>query len=178
MGIGISAAKLRRDRLLVPSVPKREQETDGDRLGVELRERREIEWFELAVSRDAAAYADTALERRKWFWVLGARSIKVGAGLTSQMENVFEAGSGYERRPHPTPLEQSVRGDRRSVREAVDLARADSRGRREHRLLLMLTRGHFGGSHLAVRDEHGVGEGPTHVDSKRTHSAILGERAE
>ncbi len=178
VGVGMPATKLGRDRLLVPPVPKREEETDGDRLRVQLRQRCEIERLQLAVPPDATAYADRAFERDERLRMLRAGPVEMGAGLASQVEDVLEARRAHEGGPRAAPFEQRVRGDRGPVREAIHRLRADLPSGCQHRLLLMLSRGHLRRSHLAVRDEYGVGEGPADVDPERAHRRILCEPAQ
>ena len=93
--------------------------------------------------------------------------------LTAQMKDVFEARRADERRSRAAPLEERVRGDRRPVREAFDRLRADRPRGCEHRFLLTFCREHLRCSNLAVRDEHGVGEGAADVDPERTHRRMV-----
>ncbi len=172
---GIATPQLGRHRLLVAAVPEREEEADGDRLCVELGKRREIERLQLAVPPDATAHADRALERNERLRMLGARPVEMGASLPSQVKDVLEARCADERRPRAAPLEERVRGDRRAVREAIHALRSDRSSGRQHRLLLVFSRSHLRGPHLALRDEHGVGEGSADVDPERAHRHILCE---
>ena len=81
VGAGMAAAKLGCDRLLVAVVPESEEETDGDRLRVELGKRCEIERLQLSVPPDATAHADRALERNERLRMLRAGPVQVRTGL-------------------------------------------------------------------------------------------------
>ena len=166
VGARVAPAKLRRDGLLVLRMAEREEEADGDRLGVELGERAEIEPLELAVGRHAPVDADAPVERDERRGMLRARPVEVRARLAAEVEQMLEAGSRHERRASASPLEQRVGGDRRPVREALDALAANGRGRREHRRLLVPRRRHLRGAHAAVLDEDGVRERAADVDAQ------------
>ena len=157
-------------------VPEREEQADGDRLGVELGKRLQVERLELAVPPDPPSNADAALERDERLGMLGAGPVQMRARLAPEVEQVLEALRRDECRPGAAALEERVRRDRRPVREAVDLGGAHRRRSLEHRLLLARASRHLRGPDLAVRDEHGVGEGPADVDPQRTHRRILRDR--
>ena len=91
MRAGIAAPKLVRDRALVPRVPEREEEADGDRLRVELRQRLEVERLELAVPPDATSNADAALQRDERLGMLCAGPVEVRARLAPEVKQVLEA---------------------------------------------------------------------------------------
>ena len=80
----------------------------------------------------------------------GAEPVEVRAILPAQVEHVLEALGRHERRPRAAPLQQRVRRDRRPVREALELVRADRRRRGEHRLLLVACRRHLRRAQLAA----------------------------
>jgi hypothetical protein len=73
--VGVPAAKLLGDLALVARVAEGEEEADGDRLGIELGQRREVERLELASRPQPAAHADAALERHERSGMLGARPV-------------------------------------------------------------------------------------------------------
>ena len=91
---------------------------------------------------------------------------------------MLEPGRRDEGGPRPLPLQESVRGDRRAVCEALDAFDPERRGSCDDRLLLASRGGNLRGSHLVVGDEHGVREGAADIDSQRTHVAILKSRAQ
>ena len=85
----------------------------------------------------------TALERNERLRMGRAEPVEVRAVLAPQVEQVLEAGGRDERGPRAPALEQRVGGDRRAVREALDLGRTDRRGRGEHGLFLPRAVGTF-----------------------------------
>ena len=172
----MAAPKLGHDRALVTRVPKGEEQADRDRLGVELGKRLQVERYQLALPPYPAADAYAAIERHERLGMLGARPVQVRAGLAPELKQVLEALGRDECGTCSSALEQRIRGDRRPVREAVDLDRAGRRCRSEHRLLLAWPGRHLGGPHVPIRDEHGVGEGPPDVDAQCTHGCILCDR--
>ena len=89
--VGVPSAELGRDLALVAVVAEGEEEADGDRLGVELGQRREVERLQLALRPDPAADADAALERHERLGVLRARPVEVRPGLAAEVEEVLEA---------------------------------------------------------------------------------------
>ena len=170
--------QLLRDRPLVRGVAEREEQADRDRLdAVELRQRVELERLEHAVGPDPLADAVTALERDERLRVRRAEPVELRAVLPPQVEQVLEAGGRDERRSRALALEQRVRRDRRPVREALDLGRADGRRRGEHRLLLPRRRRHLRRPQLAVGEQHRVGEGPAHVDAQDGHGETFSRPA-
>ena len=171
-----SGGEAPRDLLFVLRLPECEEQAHGDRVGVELGERLQVERLELAVPPDAPSNADTALERDEWLGMLGAGPVQMRARLAPEVEQVLEALRRDECRPGAAALEERVRRDRGAVGEAVGIVGAHRRSSLEHRLLLARASRHLGGPDLAVRDEHGVGEGPADVDSQRTHRRILRDR--
>ena len=88
---------LRRDRQLVSRIAKREKQTDGDRLGVELRERIELEPLDHPIRPSPFADAEAALQRNEWRRLLGAEPVEVGPVLTPQVQQVLETFGGNER---------------------------------------------------------------------------------
>ena len=63
MRIGVAAAQLARDGLLVGRVTEGEQQADGDRLGVERRQRLEVERLDLTVRARVAPRTPTQRSR-------------------------------------------------------------------------------------------------------------------
>ena len=100
-----------------------------------------------------------------------AEAIEVGSVLPPQVQEVLEAGGCHKRRPRALPLEQRVRGDRRPVREPLELLGADRDRRRQHRLLLALGGSHLGRPQLAVRDQHRVGERAADIHAEDCHQS-------
>jgi hypothetical protein len=109
--------------------------------------------------------------------MLGARAVEVRAGLAPQVQDVLEALVRDERRSRAAALEQGVRRDRRPVREAADLASSDRRRGLDHRLVLPRRRRHLRDPNVSVRDQHGVREGTSDVDSQHAHPCIRTRRA-
>src|SRR5262249_62205983 len=101
-----------------------------------------------------------------------ARPVEMSPRLAPQVEDVLEALVRHERRASAAALEERVRGDRRAVREAVDLPGADCLRCRDHGLLLPGGGRHLGGPNRAVVDEYGVRERPADVDTERAHPLI------
>ena len=139
----VAASELLRDAALGLRVAEREQERYGDRLGVDRRERVEVERDELSVRACASAHADAALERDERRRVVDARAVEVRAGLSAQVEHVLEALVRHERRARTAPLEERVRRDRRAVREAVDVRGAHGGGGADDGVLLPRGRRHL-----------------------------------
>ena len=166
------------DRPLVRGVAEGEEQADGDRLrAVEIRQRVELERLEHAVGADPLTDAVTALERDERLRVRRAEPVELRAVLPPQVQQVLEAGGRDEGRSRALALEQRVGGDRRPVREPLDLARADRGRGGQHRLLLPRRRRHLRRSQLAVDEEHGVGEGPAHVHAQDGHGETLSRPA-
>jgi len=97
------------------------EETDRDRLGVELAERVELEWRRLPLGRHPPPHADAPVERHERLRMRRAQPVEMRAILAAKVQEMLEADGADERRPRPGPLEQRVRRDRRPVREAVEL---------------------------------------------------------
>jgi hypothetical protein len=89
------------------------------------------------------------------------------------VQKVLETLGGHQGRARPPALEECVRRNRRSVREAVDAHGADGRCGSEHGLLLARSRRHLRRPQRPVRDEDGVRERPSDVDPEGTHARIL-----
>ena len=101
--------------------------------------------------------------------MLGTEPVEVRAVLPAEMKQMLEAGRGDERRSGALPLEQSVRRDRRPVREALDIHRADGGRRGEHGLLLLGSGRHLRGHEALAVEQHRVGERPADVDAENRH---------
>ena len=168
----VSAPELLGDTTLGLVVAEREEERDGDRLRVDLRERVEIERDELAIRAGAPAHAHAALERDEWRRVVDARAVQVCAGLSSEVEDVLEALVRHERRARAAPLEERVRRDRGAVGEAVDPGGAHGGGSVDDGVLLPRGRRYLRDADRTVLEQYGIGERPTHVDPERTHPEI------
>src|SRR5439155_19106487 len=102
-----------------------------------------------------------------------AQPVEMCASLAPEVEEVVEPFGRDEGCPRTFPLEQCVGGDRRPVREAIELGCADRAGRREHGVLLPLRGRHLRGRDPSVRDEDGVREGTSDVDAENAHPATL-----
>ena len=133
-----AAAHLLGDEPLVRRVAEGEEQADGDGLRVQVGQRVEIERLDDPVRPDALVDADAAVERNERVRMVVAEAVEMRTRLAAQVEDVLEAGGADERGPGPLTLEQGVRGDRRPVREAVELSGvgADGDRRLDHRVLL------------------------------------------
>ncbi len=128
-----TSAKLLRDAPLVLRVPVGVEETDRDRLGVDLPERLELERRHLSLGLHPPAHADAALERDEWLGMGRAQPVEMRAVLPAKVQEMLEPGGADKRCPRTRPLEERVRRDRRPVREAVERgAGPDRTSRREH----------------------------------------------
>ena len=174
MGGRHSPANLVRDGNLMRGIAKREEEADRNSLGVDVRQRCEVEVLEDAFRAHPLADAVGALERNEWGRVIDAEPIEVRTVLPSQVQQVLEPGGRDERRSRPFALEESVRCDRRPVSEALDARGADRAGRRNDRPLLARLRRHLRGAELPVREKNGVGERSADVDAEDRHARSLG----
>ena len=172
MGVRVASPELRCDGSLVLAVAEREEQRDGDRVRIDLGQRVEVEWDELAVGADPAPHAEATLERDERRRMLGAGPVQVRAGLAAQVQDVLEALVRDEGRSRAAALEQGVRRDRRPVCEAADRPGSDGLRRRDHRLLLTRRRRHLRDPNVSVRHEHGVRERASDVDSQRAHPCI------
>ena len=103
--VRVASAQLYRDLPLVARLAEREEEAHGDRVGVELRQRGEVERLELAVARDPPAHARAPLEWDERRRVLDTWPVEVGSRLAAQVEEVLEAGSRDKGGSRPAPLE-------------------------------------------------------------------------
>src|SRR5437588_152091 len=101
------------------------EETDRDRVGLDVRQRLELERREFAARAHALAHAEAALQRDERLSVRGAQPVQRRARLPPQVEEMFEAGSRDECSPRSPPFEQRVRRHGGSVREPRDVVRAD-----------------------------------------------------
>ncbi len=101
--------------------------------------------------------------------MLRAEPIEVGSVLAAQMEDVLEPGRRDQRGPRATPLEQRIRGDRRPVREPLQLACADGLGGGQHGVLLPPRRRHLRRPQLVAVEKDGVCEGAADVDAEERH---------
>ena len=153
-------------------VAEGEEKRDGDRVGIDGRQRVECERLELALGADPALHADAALERDEGSWMFRAGPVQVRSRLAAEVEDVLEAPVRDERRPRATALEQRVRGDRRAVREAIHRLCADGLRGRDDGLLLARGGRDLGRSNRPVGDEHRVREGASDIDPERAHGGI------
>ncbi len=124
------------DLALVARVAEREEQADGDRLGVDLGQGVKVEAAEHAIRPDALGNSDAALERDERLGVLLAEPVEVSARLAPQVQDVLEPFGRDEGGARALPLEQGVRGHCRPVREPIELGHAESAGRGEHGLFL------------------------------------------
>ena len=170
--VRVAAAQLGGDGALRLAVAEREEQRDGDRVGVDLRERGEVERDELACGAGSAAHAEAALERDERRRMLRARPVEVRPRLAAEVQDVLEALVRDEGGPRAAPLEQRVRRDRRPVREAVDVLGAGCARSRDDRLLLSRGGRDLRDPDVPVRQEDGVRERPPDVDSERAHAGI------
>ena len=175
MGAGMAAAQLRGDGALVTRVLEGEEQADGDRLGVELRQRGQIEGGDDPFGPDPLGDAVTALERDERLGLGVAEPVEMRARLPAQVEDMLEPGRADEGGARTLPLQQGVRRHRRPVGEPLDLVGSDRTRRGEHRLLLARRRRHLCRRQATVRDENGVGEGAADVDAEQPHRSSLGE---
>ena len=108
--------------------------------------------------------------------MLGAWAVEVRAGLAAEVQNVLEALVRDERRAGAAALEEGVGGDRRAVREPLDVIGTD-RGRGcDDRLLLLRGCRHLRDADLVVVDQNGIRERAADVDSQRAHACIRTRR--
>jgi hypothetical protein len=103
--------------------------------------------------------------------VVVAQPVEVSPRLAAQVEDVLEAFGGNEGRARSRPLEESVRGDGRAVREALDPLGAERGHRREDRVLLPGRGRNFDRLDRATIDEDGIGERPADVDAENGHGS-------
>ena len=69
----------------MPVVAEREERAHRDRLGREIRQRREVERLDHAVGPHALADAEAALERHDGRFVVAAEAVQVRAVLAPQV---------------------------------------------------------------------------------------------
>jgi hypothetical protein len=124
MGAREPAPNLVGNRGLVRGVTEREEETDRNGFGVDLRQRGEIERFDDAVRPNSLADAEAAFDGNQRRRVVGAEPVKVRAVLTPQVEDVLEPGRRDEGGAGSFSLQKRVRGDRGPVRESLEVAGA------------------------------------------------------
>ena len=135
MGARKPSTHLRCDALLVRGIAEGEQEADRDRLDVaEIGHRREVEWSDDAVRSDPLLDAEAAIDRHERLAVLGVEPIQMRSRLSSQVQEMLEAGCREERRPCSPALKQGVRRDRRPVGEARDVVGTDRTHGGDHAL--------------------------------------------
>ncbi len=171
--VGQAAPQLGRDGELVAWITEREERADGNGLGIELGQRVERERLAHAVRADALTDAVAPLERDQRLRMLGAQPVEMRTRLPAKVQQVLEACRRDERRPRALALEQRVGRDRRAVREAFDLARADGGSGGEHgRLLLALGRDLRRDDAIPV-EQDGVRERSADVDAENRHAATL-----
>ena len=165
-----SLAQLVGDGFLVPPILEREQETDGNCLGIDLGQRLEVERPQNPVGPDSLVDLVAPLERNERRGMVLAEPVEVGARLPAEVEQMREPGRPDERRFRALALEERIRRHRRSVRESLQLAGADGVRGREHRLLLARRGRDLGRRDPSVLDEDGVREGPADVDAENAHA--------
>ena len=166
MRVGVAAAQLGGDLLLVARVAEGEQEADGDRLGVDGRQGPEVERRDDALRPHPLVDADAAVEGDERVGVVHLRAVQARPGLAAELQQVLEAGGRHERGARAAALEQRVRGHRRAVREALELAGPDRLRGGDDGLLLRLGRRHLRDREAVALDEHRVGEGAADVDAE------------
>ena len=171
MNVGQAAPQLGGDGALVGGIAVCVQQADGDRFGLEFRQRLRLDRRELGVGTHAPANAEAAIQRHEWLRMRLAQTVERSTVLPAQVEQVLEAGVRHEGSARALALEQCVRRNRRAVREAVDARGADGPRSREHRLLLPGGGRHLRGADLAVAEEDGIGKRSTYVDAEHPHSA-------
>src|SRR6266568_4208079 len=103
-----AASQLVRDRALVCRMTVRVQETNGDRFGVDLRKRFELELAQLAARIRALAQAEAALEWHERLRLRLAQPVEVRARLPTQMQQMLEAGRRDKRGPRAFSLKQRI----------------------------------------------------------------------
>ena len=152
-------------------VPEREEEADGDGLGVDLAQGLEVERAKHPLRTDPLGDSEAALQRHQRLGVVLAEPIEMRSRLPAEVEEVLEPLGRDEGRPRALALEQRVRGDGRPVREALDVLGADRAGGGEHGLLLACGGRHLRGRDPAIVDEDGVRESAANVDAENAHLA-------
>jgi hypothetical protein len=157
------------DRVLVRRVSEREEQTDRDRLGIELGQRRQVDGREHALGADPLAYSEAALQRNERLGVVVAQPVEVRPRLAAQVQMVLEPFGRHEGRARSGALEESVGGDGRAVRETLDSLRAELERGRDDRILLSGRGRHLDRLDRALVDEYGIGEGPADVDAENGH---------
>jgi hypothetical protein len=172
MCLRVSPPQLLGDEVLVRRVAEGEEKRDGDRVGIEGRQRVESERLELASGADSPAHADAALERDERSGMLGAGPVQVRSRLAAEVEDVLETPVRDEGRARTAALEQRVRGHGRAVGEALHLPCADGSRSGDDGLLLARGGGDLGRANRPVGDEHRVREGASDVDPERAHGGI------
>ena len=166
------------DRPLVRRVRVGVQQDDGDRLGLERRDRvgeplRVLERAQHAVGAHALGRGHAPLGRDERRRPRGAQAVEVGARLAAELDDVGEALGGDEHGARAAALEQRVGRDGHAVREDLDVGGARAGAlehglhRGEHALgLVGGRRRRLGGDQPPAGDEDGVGERPADVDAE------------
>ena len=169
---GQAAPQLLGDLALVARVAEREEEADGDGLGVDLGQRLEVERPQHALRPDPLVDSKAALQRNERLGMVLAEPVQVRPRLPAQVEQVLEPVGRDEGRARALALEQRVRGDGRPVREALEARRRRPRGRRRAPTPPGAPRSAtFAVVIAAVLDEDGVREGAADVDAENAHAA-------
>src|SRR5437764_771036 len=94
LGSRMGSPPIRRSRVRSappPGMAVRMQQTHGDRLGVDLRQRVERERLELAIRTHPPRHAEAALERDERLRVRGTQPVEMRACLPTEVEKVLEA---------------------------------------------------------------------------------------
>jgi hypothetical protein len=170
VGARQAPAELVRHGQLVRGIAEREEKADGDRLRVDLGQGVEVELLQDALRADPLVHAVAAIERHERLGMVGAQSIEMRARLAAELEEVLEPGGGYEGCPRALALEERVGRDRGAMRETLDLCCAHGLGSCDDRILLARLRGHLCRRQAAVREQHRIGEGSSHVDAEHSHA--------
>ena len=165
-------AQLGGDGALVARVAEREEEADGDRLGVDLAQRLEIERPEHSFRTDPLGDAEAALQRHQRLGMVRHRAGR---------DALASAGGDGGGARIPRFATKAVRAPLRSssafvatvvpcVKRSTSLG-ADRAGRGEHGLLLARRGRHLRRRDPALVDEDGVRESAAYVDAENAHLA-------
>jgi len=188
--VGERAAQVRGDRPLVRRVEVGEEQADRDRLGAALADQLGQplglalgERLDLPLRADSLRRLEAQLGRDERRRLRPAESVQLGPVLAADLKQVGEARRRDQRRARAAFLKQRVGADRHTVGEGLDLLGADAgasqhllhRGDHAERLVGGRARQLRRMDGLAV-DEHGVGEGPAHVDSEQHRLSEATER--
>ena len=122
-----------------------------------------------AVRAHALPHREPKLSRDELRWTIPGQVVERGPVLAPDLDDVAEAIRGDERGPRATAFEERVRGDRRAVREVLDVG-AEEAGpfqRPDHALGLVAGSGRdLGRYHAIPHDGDEIGEGAADVDAQ------------